>query len=35
MILTTERLVLRDFMESDWEAVLAYQQDPLYFRYYE
>jgi [ribosomal protein S5]-alanine N-acetyltransferase len=35
MILTTERLVLRDFVESDWEAVLAYQQDPLYLRYYE
>jgi RimJ/RimL family protein N-acetyltransferase len=35
MVLTTERLVLRDFVESDWEAVLAYQQDPLYFRYYE
>ena len=35
MQLTTERLVLRDFVESDWEAVLAYQQDPLYLRYYE
>jgi RimJ/RimL family protein N-acetyltransferase len=35
MILTTERLILRDFVESDWEAVLAYQQDPLYLRYYE
>ena len=35
MILATERLVLRDFVESDWEAVLAYQQDPLYLRYYE
>lgn len=35
MILTTERLVLRDFVGSDWEAVLAYQQDPLYLRYYE
>lgn len=35
MQLTTERLVLRDFVESDWEAVLTYQQDPLYLRYYE
>ncbi len=35
MILTTERLLLRDFVESDWEAVLAYQQDPMYLRYYE
>lgn len=35
MILTTERLRLRDFVESDWEAVLAYQQDPLYLRYNE
>lgn len=35
MILTTERLLLRDFVESDWEAILAYQQNPLYLRYYE
>ena len=35
MFLTTERLLLRDFVESDWEAVLAYQQDPLYLRYNE
>ena len=35
MILTTERLVLRDFVENDWEAVLAYQQDSLYLRYNE
>lgn len=35
MQLTTVRLLLRDFVESDWEAVLAYQQDPLYLRYYE
>ena len=33
MILTTERLLLRDFVETDWRAVLAYQQDPLYLRY--
>lgn len=35
LILTTERLLLRDFIKSDWEAVLAYQQDPLYLRYNE
>ena len=35
MILTTDRLLLRDFVESDWKAVLAYQQDPLYLRYNE
>ncbi|MCL4264610.1 MAG: GNAT family N-acetyltransferase [Anaerolineae bacterium] len=31
----TERLALREFEESDWTAVLAYQSDPLYLRYYE
>lgn len=35
MILLTERLILRDFVESDWKAVLAYQQNPLYLRYNE
>src|SRR5207248_438854 len=34
MRLTTERLLLREFVEEDWEAVLAYQTDPLYLRYY-
>lgn len=34
MILTTERLVLREFEEEDWMAVLAYQSNPLYLRYY-
>ena len=34
MILTTERLVLREFVADDWPAVLAYQQDPAYLRYY-
>jgi hypothetical protein len=33
MHLTTRRLLLREFMEEDWEAVLAYQTDPLYLRY--
>jgi RimJ/RimL family protein N-acetyltransferase len=35
LVLSTERLILRDFIKSDWEAVLAYQQDPLYLRYNE
>jgi len=35
MQLTTDRLLLRDFREDDWPAVLAYQSDPLYLRYYE
>jgi RimJ/RimL family protein N-acetyltransferase len=35
MILATERLVLRDFVEDDWPTVLSYQQNPLYLRYYE
>jgi len=35
MILTTERLVLREFTENDWPAVLAYQRDPRYLRFYE
>src|SRR5205823_7662332 len=34
MILMTRRLVLREFEETDWPAVLAYQSDPLYLRYY-
>lgn len=35
MMLITERLVLREFVEGDWRAVLAYQQDPRYLKYYE
>ena len=35
MNLTTARLELREFSESDWPAVLAYQGKPLYLRYYE
>jgi ribosomal-protein-alanine N-acetyltransferase len=31
----TGRLVLREFRESDWPDILAYQVDPLYLRYYE
>ncbi|HEX4204518.1 MAG TPA: GNAT family protein [Ktedonobacteraceae bacterium] len=33
MELTTEHLILREFEEQDWQAVLAYQSDPLYLRY--
>ena len=34
MELETERLLLREFLAADWPAVLAYQNDPLYLRYY-
>jgi RimJ/RimL family protein N-acetyltransferase len=34
MRLETERLILREFIAADWTAVLAYQSDPLYLRYY-
>jgi ribosomal-protein-alanine N-acetyltransferase len=34
MHLTTSRLTLREYVEDDWKAVLAYQSDPLYLRYY-
>ena len=33
MKLETERLILRDFVEDDWQAVYTYQIDPLYLRY--
>ena len=32
--LLTERLILREFEADDWSAVLAYQSDPRYLRYY-
>src|SRR5437763_5140442 len=35
MQLTTGRLALRELEEGDWPAVLAYQSDPRYLRYYE
>lgn len=35
VLLETERLILRDFRGEDWTAVLAYQSDPQYLRYYE
>ena len=31
----TERLFMREFVPADWRAVLAYQRDPRYLRYYE
>ncbi len=34
MELQTERLILREFVDEDWQAVLAYQRDPRYLRYY-
>ena len=34
MILTTERLLLHEYVSDDWRAVLAYQSDPRYLRYY-
>jgi RimJ/RimL family protein N-acetyltransferase len=34
MMLSSERLLLRELVESDWKAVLAYQSDPLYLQYY-
>jgi len=33
MILTTNRLLLREFEEDDWQPIHAYQSDPLYLRY--
>src|SRR5512134_776408 len=33
MKLETERLILRDFVKEDWQAVAAYNADPLYLRY--
>jgi RimJ/RimL family protein N-acetyltransferase len=34
MIIATERLILRDFVQDDWPAVLAYQSDPRYLAHY-
>lgn len=33
MKLETERLILRDYVEEDWQAALAYNSDPMYLRY--
>src|SRR5438874_10130911 len=35
MMLRTERLVLRELEEGDWPAVLSYQSNPRYLRYYD
>lgn len=32
--LPTQRLILREFTESDWRATLTYQSDPRYLRFY-
>ncbi len=34
MIIETPRLILREFVVEDWPAVLAYQPDPRYLRFY-
>jgi RimJ/RimL family protein N-acetyltransferase len=34
MEIKTERFILREFIDSDWQAVLAYQSDSRYQRYY-
>lgn len=34
MELITERLVLREYIKDDWQAVLDYQSTPQYQRYY-
>lgn len=35
MIVKTLRLLLREFVEQDWRAVYAYQNDPRYLEFYE
>ena len=35
MKLETERLILRDFVEDDWQRIQEYQSNPLYLRYYQ
>jgi RimJ/RimL family protein N-acetyltransferase len=34
MNIITDRLILRDYVESDWKDVYAYQSDARYLRYY-
>ena len=34
MRITTERLLLREFVTDDWPAVLAYQRDPQFLLFY-
>jgi RimJ/RimL family protein N-acetyltransferase len=33
LLLTTERLLLREFIGNDWHAVFAYQSDPRYLQF--
>jgi RimJ/RimL family protein N-acetyltransferase len=35
MVIRTNRLLLREYVENDWQAVLAYQQNPKYLKYYQ
>lgn len=34
VIIETERLILREFVAEDWQAILAYQRDERYLRFY-
>ena len=34
MEIRTERLHIREFIAADFDAILRYQQEPLYLRYY-
>ena len=34
MRITTDRLLLRDFLATDWAETLAYQRDPRYLHFY-
>lgn len=34
MKITTDRLVLREFVADDWRELLEYQSDPRYLRFY-
>jgi RimJ/RimL family protein N-acetyltransferase len=34
MQINTPRLILREFVPDDWQAVLAYHNDPRYLRFY-
>ncbi|MUG97742.1 GNAT family N-acetyltransferase [Scytonema sp. UIC 10036] len=35
MILSSKRLILREFIKEDWKAVFDYQTDPQYLEFYE
>ena len=34
LTLDSDRLILRNFVDSDWLQVFYYQSNPLYLRYY-